>query len=143
MSTGWSWRPMEAGRHVVVKRTPEGAALDITPAPFNVRTRVHEYGGGAYAVSGGTVYFTNFARSTGLPATCRARAHPYHPEGDMRHADFAVDLVRSRLVCVQENHSGDGEPVNSVVAISMDTRDGVIADPEVLVSGAISIRRPG
>ena len=46
-------RPLEAGRQVVVKRTPDGAGSDVTPAPFNVRTRVHEYGGGAYAVSGG------------------------------------------------------------------------------------------
>ena len=129
-------RPLEAGRQVVVKRTPDGAGLDVTPAPFNVRTRVHEYGGGAYVVSEGTVYFTNFADQRVYRQPAGQEPSPITPEGDIRHADFAVDLARSRLVCVQENHSGDEEPVNSVVAVPMDTRDGVIANPEVLVSGS-------
>ena len=129
-------RPLEAGRQVVVKRTPDGAGSDVTPAPFNVRTRVHEYGGGAYVVSEGTVYFTNFADQRVYRQPAGQEPSPITPEGDIRHADFAVDLARSRLVCVQENHSGDGEPVNSVVAVPMDTRDGVIANPEVLVSGS-------
>ena len=46
-------RPQEAGRTVLVRRTPAGERQDLTPAPFNVRTRVHEYGGGAYAVRDG------------------------------------------------------------------------------------------
>ena len=129
-------RPLEAGRQVVVKRTPDGAGLDVTPTPFNVRTRVHEYGGGAYVVSGGTVYFTNFADQRVYRQPAGQEPSPITPEEDIRHADFEVDLARSRLVCVQENHSDDAEPVNSVVAVPMDTRDGVIADPEVLVSGS-------
>ena len=99
-------RPLEAGRQVVVKRTPDGAGLDVTPAPFNVRTRVHEYGGGAYAVSGGTVYFTNFADQRVYRQPAGQDPCPITPEEDIRHADFEVDLARSRLVCVQENHSG-------------------------------------
>ena len=129
-------RPLEAGRQVVVKRTPDGAGLDVTPTPFNVRTRVHEYGGGAYVVSGGTVYFTNFADQRVYRQPAGQEPSPITPEGDIRHADFAVDLTRSRLICVQEDHSGDGMPVNSVVAVPMDTGDGVIANPEVLVSGS-------
>ena len=129
-------RPLEAGRQVVVKRTPDGAALDVTPAPFNVRTRVHEYGGGAYVVSEGTVYFTNFADQRVYRQPAGQEPSPITLEGDIRHADFEVDLACSRLVCVQENHSNDAEPVNSVVAFPMDTRAGVIANPEVLVSGS-------
>ena len=40
-------RPSEGGRNVLVRRTEAGGREDVTPAPFNVRTRVHEYGGGA------------------------------------------------------------------------------------------------
>src|SRR5438067_6407069 len=58
----WSeLRPTEGGRVVVVRRSPDGRTTDVTPAPFNARTRVHEYGCGAYAVADGTVYFSNFA----------------------------------------------------------------------------------
>jgi hypothetical protein len=54
-------RPSEGGRYVIVRRTPDGKTSDINPAPYNARTRVHEYGGGAYTVSDGVVYFTNFS----------------------------------------------------------------------------------
>ena len=53
-------RPSEAGRSVIVRRTANGKVTDMTPLPFNVRTRVHEYGGGAYAVQDG-IYFANYA----------------------------------------------------------------------------------
>ncbi len=67
-------RPLEGGRMVVVKRAG-GATADVTPAGFNARTRVHEYGGGSYLVADGTVWFTNYAdqRPSGTP-TCRSTA---------------------------------------------------------------------
>ena len=52
----WSeMRPLEGGRSVVVRRTPDGRAADVTPEGFNARTRVHEYGGGDYTVRAGVV----------------------------------------------------------------------------------------
>lgn len=54
-------RPRESGRYVLVRRGVDGNALDVTPAPFNARTRVHEYGGGAVIIDGGTVWFSNFS----------------------------------------------------------------------------------
>ena len=57
----WSeMRPSEGGRSCLVRRRPDGKTEDVTPRPFNARTRVHEYGGGDYIVSDGTVYFSNF-----------------------------------------------------------------------------------
>src|SRR5712691_11739456 len=53
-------RPAEAGRNVIVRRGPDGSTTDITPPGYNARTRVHEYGGGAYVVRDGVVWFTNF-----------------------------------------------------------------------------------
>src|SRR5437868_13968639 len=61
-------RPTEGGRNVVVRRGADGSVADVVLAPFNARTRVHEYGGGSYAVADGTVYFSKIGR-----ASCRER----------------------------------------------------------------------
>src|SRR6266481_1824578 len=53
-------RPSEGGRQVIVRHTNDGQSVDVTPREFNARTRVHEYGGGDYAVHDGIVYFSNF-----------------------------------------------------------------------------------
>jgi hypothetical protein len=51
-------RPQEQGRNVVVRAGGVGASTtDLMPKPFNVRTRVHEYGGGAWTVALGVLYF--------------------------------------------------------------------------------------
>ena len=52
-------RPSEAGRNVIVRQR-DGPAEELNPAPMNARTRVHEYGGGAYLADAGQVFFTNF-----------------------------------------------------------------------------------
>ena len=58
---GWlEGRPGEGGRNVLVRANDAGGRDDVTPPPFNVRSRVHEYGGGAYAVSGDRIWFSNF-----------------------------------------------------------------------------------
>ena len=49
-------RYSEGGRYVLVRRSPDGQTIDITPPGFNVRTCVHEYGGGAYSVRNGIIY---------------------------------------------------------------------------------------
>jgi hypothetical protein len=54
-------RPQEEGRTVIVRARPDVGIADITPAGFNVRTRVHEYGGGSWLVADGTCIFSNFA----------------------------------------------------------------------------------
>src|SRR5712692_4131105 len=54
-------RAEEGGRSVVATRGPRGRIADVTPIGTNVRTRVHEYGGAAYAISQGTIYYSEFA----------------------------------------------------------------------------------
>ncbi len=129
-------RPVEEGRHTVVKLSPGEAVSDVTPAPFNVRTRVHEYGGGAFAAFKGTVYFTNFSDQRTYRQSPGQDPIPVTPEGDIRHADYEVDSSRSRLICVQEDHSGEGEPVNSIVAMPMDPCSNDTNNPKVLISGS-------
>ncbi len=53
-------RPSENGRYVVVQ-WHNGQKRDVTPPDFNARTRVHEYGGGSFAVYQGSLIFSNFS----------------------------------------------------------------------------------
>ncbi|TMG12094.1 MAG: S9 family peptidase, partial [Chloroflexi bacterium] len=112
-------RPAEAGRNVVVRRRADGVIEDITPAGFNARTRVHEYGGGAYLVKQGTVWFTNFADQRLYRQDPGRQPVPLTPDKDIRHADLVLDEPRQRLIAVREDHStGSGPAVNSIVSLS-------------------------
>jgi len=124
-------RPAESGRNVLVRRAPDGTIDDVTPAPYDVRSRVHEYGGGAFAVSGGRVWFSHFADGRLYRQTPGAPPEPLTPDGPFRYADIVVDARRNRLVCVRESHADPNrEPVNELIAI--DCASGMVS---VLATG--------
>ncbi|HEY9603617.1 MAG TPA: S9 family peptidase [Allocoleopsis sp.] len=128
-------RPAEAGRNVIVRRTPDGKTVDVTPSPFNVRTRVHEYGGGAFAIKDGTIYFSNFADQRLYKQTPGSEPQPLTQEsgGNLRYADAIIDSQRGRIICVCEDHTDGGhEPTNTLVSISLENGD----DVQVLASGS-------
>src|SRR5438309_2186385 len=95
-------RPSEGGRNVIVRRTADGRTGDITPAGFNARTRVHEYGGGAYSVSEGVVWFSNYADQrlyrqgarVGCPTRVVAAGSPVFHVGSQQLVE-PVPLARS------------------------------------------------
>ena len=126
-------RPSEGGRNVIVRRTFDGETVDVTPPPFNVRTRVHEYGGGAFTVKDGTIYFSNFADQRLYKQTLGSEPQPLTPVADYRYADAVIDSQRGRIICVCEDHTDGGrEPVNSLVSISSENGE----DFQVLASGS-------
>lgn len=125
-------RPQEGARNVVVRRTPDGTTTDITHAPFNVRTRVHEYGGACFAVSGGTVVFSNFVDQRVYRLDSGGEPRPLTPEVDLRYADGVIDPRRNLMFCVREDHTVEGrEAVNTLVAL--DIENG--GEGKVLASG--------
>ena len=124
-------RPAEGGRNVLVRRARDGTVRELTPPGFNVRTRVHEYGGGGYVVHGGVVVFSNFAdqrlyrldRDAGESAP--VVPVPITPEGRWHFADAVVDAARDRLLCVREDHTVEGrECVNTLVGVPLDGSGG-------------------
>ncbi len=126
-------RPSEGGRSVIVRRTPDGQVTDVTPPPFNAHTRVHEYGGGAFTVADGVVYFSNFADQRLYRQDPDRPPRPITPEGAWRYADGVVDRRRGRLICVREDHTlGDREAVNTIVSVKLD---GDAEGGQVLVAG--------
>jgi dipeptidyl aminopeptidase/acylaminoacyl peptidase len=124
-------RASEGGRSVVVRCTPDGKMRDLTPAGFNVRTRVHEYGGSAYIVDRDVAFFSNFSDQRVHRQAPGEAPRPITADGHF-YADGCVDARRRRLLYVREDHTrGDREPVNTIVSVSVSGED-----EHVLVSGA-------
>src|ERR1700675_4403040 len=94
-------RPSEGGRNVLVRRSRDGSVSDITPAAFNVRTRVHEYGGGAATVHNGTVFFSNFADQRLYKQAGAGAPMALTPAGGWRYADGLIDAGRWRWIGVR------------------------------------------
>ena len=115
-------RPDEGARNVIVRRTPDGATCDVTPAPFNARTRVHEYGGRCFWVANGVVWFANFPDQRVYRQEPGAPPVAITPDRvDLRYAGGMIDPHRQRLVCVREDHREAGrEAVNTVVGLDLE-----------------------
>ena len=104
-------RPGEGGRTQLVRRRADGGTDELLPEGRNARTAVHEYGGAAWWVRDGVVWFTDWAdqRLYRLePGAGARRAHPRagRPRGD-RYADGDLGPDGTRIVCVRERHHGD------------------------------------
>ncbi|MEW6568933.1 MAG: prolyl oligopeptidase family serine peptidase [Chloroflexota bacterium] len=127
-------RPKEGGRSVIVRLGP-GGPEDVTPEGFSARTRVHEYGGGAYTVRGGTVYFSNYfdhrvyRQDTGRPPRAITPEPP--SPGGLRYADLVLTPDGRQLICVRERHLPDGRVLNDIVSLPADGS----APPRMLLSG--------
>jgi dipeptidyl aminopeptidase/acylaminoacyl peptidase len=126
-------RPEDGGRNVLVKRSADGRIADVTPGGTNVRTRVHEYGGAAYTVSRGIVYYAEFADQRLYRLEPGDTPGPLTPPGDWFYADCSIDPSRQRLVCVREDHTAkEREAVTTLVSLPFA---GPPAAGEVLISG--------
>ncbi len=113
-------RPSEAGRNVVVRRTPDGQTADVMPAPFNVRTRVHEYGGGAYLITEKAIYFSNFTDNLLYRQVAGGTPQALTTDSKMRYADFVLDAERHRLIAVREDHTvSDTNCANTIVSVDL------------------------
>ena len=116
-------RPTEKGRSLIVRRTADGEITDVTPTDFNVRTRVHEYGGGAYWVEQSDIYFANFLDQRLYQQSFGSAPKPLTPEKALRYTDGVVDRSRQRLICVREDHTqSDQAAINTIVAVPSTTR---------------------
>lgn len=125
-------RPAESGRCVVMRRTPDGQTIEMTPPRFNARTLVHEYGGGSFWIVNGIIYFSNFTDQRIYRQDSRSEPQPITPEANLRYADGVIDHRRRRMICVREDHTDAGsEPVNTLVSVELDGDSG----GRVLVSG--------
>ncbi len=112
-------RPSEGGRTVLVSKTDGEPAQDLIPDPFSVRSRIQEYGGGAWTVDGDRAWFVNnsdqaiyIVDAKGIRKICE--------RSDTSFADLQRDTPRNRLIAVAEHTSPGKEPSASLVAIGDD-----------------------
>ena len=130
-------RAAEGGRVVLVRRDPDGSRGDAVPDDFNVRTSVHEYGGGAYCIHRGVAYCSNFADQrlyridpgvTPVPITRDV------PDRRHRYADGRVTNDGSLWIGVRERHAESdrsADVVNELVAVPTDGS----AEPRLVAGG--------
>ncbi len=122
-------RPNEAGRYVLVRCSKDGRTADATPiAPFNARTRVHEYGGGASCVRDGVVYTSNYQDQRlyriapgkdPVPLT-PPPPNPDAPDTNLRYADGLIDVSGNLWIGVREDHLDKSRlAVNTLVVVDL------------------------
>lgn len=134
-------RPAEKGRSTLI-RLQGDTRTELTPAPFDVRSRAHEYGGGSWTAANGTIIFSNGVDNLLYQIT------PEHPEpvaitadSAYRYADMLIDTHHQRIIAVREDHSLEGaEPVNTIVQLDLDgpNEDG----GQIIVSGSDFVASP-
>lgn len=133
-------RPEEDG-HGVVVRGMDDSTDDLTPPGYDVRTLVHEYGGGDFGVHDGQLYFANFEdqriyRQAPGESPVAITLEPETDRG-LRYADFEITDDGRYIYCVRENHdaaAGDetlDEPVNELVCLATDRNES----PKVVATG--------
>lgn len=136
-------RPTEGGRTTLMRRTTNGQIRELTPQPFSVRTRVHEYGGGAYLVAGERLLFANHKDNQWYQQQGEA-APQLITDGDpqFRYADPALDAARQRVIMVcEDHHQSDLQPENTLCALALNPTDRSPADRSPTDSGPSAARR--
>lgn len=115
-------RALEGGRATLLQRS-EGSDVtqERSPAPFSLRSRVHEYGGGAYAVHQGLLVFSHFVNNQLYLQSGDASPQPITRGSHWRYADFVFDTPRQRLISVREDHClSDTQPINTLCSVPLD-----------------------
>ncbi|MGD8850120.1 MAG: hypothetical protein PVF18_10380, partial [Anaerolineales bacterium] len=128
-------QPEQGGRYVIAVLSPGGSKTILTPSAYNVRSRVHEYGGGAYCIRNGTVSFINDSDQRIYrhdPGQSPYPITPATPEDyQHRYADGAYSPDGKWMLWVRERHESGAPSHNEIILIAAD---GSVA-PRTIISG--------
>ncbi|HEY9677294.1 MAG TPA: prolyl oligopeptidase family serine peptidase [Drouetiella sp.] len=114
-------RPADDGKRILVKLDAQNNLEDVLPNSFDVRSRVHEFGGGTYDVKNGVIVFSNVFNQRIWKSEPGTEPVPLTSKGVYRYADHCLDLKRRLVFTVREDHTfGSQEVINSIVAVSLD-----------------------
>lgn len=135
-------RPEQGGRVTVMRWEEGGQPQEILPEPWNVRTRVQEYGGESLLLADGRLWFSNFNDQRLYTFTLGEEPVAVTPDASLRYAACTLDKARARLVCIREDHRGIGEPSNALVALPLTPEDEGASGGEILFSGTDFVSAP-
>jgi acetyl esterase/lipase len=131
-------RPQQGGRNTVMRWREGEEPQELLAEPYNVRTRVQEYGGGSLLVADGTLWFSNFQDQRLYRFRAGETPVAVTPEAALRYAGCTLDATRDRLICIREDHRGLEEPVNTLVALPLDGE----SEGELLFQGTDFVSAP-
>ena len=117
-------RPGDAGRQAIVS----AAHGDLLPAPWNARTRVHEYGGRSWiavpATPHAALIFAEWSDQRLYRLDSGGSPQPITPvaatQAGWRYADFTLAADGTEIWCVRESHSPDDGISRAIVAVPVD-----------------------
>ena len=115
-------RPSESGR-VAIMRWQNGNSEEITPADANVRTTMHEYGGGAWWAEDDLLWYVDYSdqrlRQLQPGKELVVLSVESQTPKALRYADIRPTLCKQWLICVHEIHSDKtNEPQNLLIAVA-------------------------
>ncbi len=141
-------RPSEAGRQVVMRtglvglmRSPTAEVLaepcEVSPPGVQVRTRVHEYGGGEYSVWRDRLFYVDDADRRIYGGPIGGRMRPLTPAGSC-YADLVVSADGRWLVAVEERPRAGQAPENCLISVELAAGDAdglSAAAPRIVAAG--------
>lgn len=130
-------RAREGGRLVLIRLNADGTEGCLTPAGFNIRTRVHEYGGKCFTFANGSIYFSN-DHDRRLYVQALGDDSPPRPVstdtgGASAFSDLRVSPCGRHLLAVMESTGAGNENVNCLVSFDLRRTPG---DPRPVAEGA-------
>lgn len=136
-------RPSEKGRTVLMRWGQKTGVQEVLPSEYDVATRVHEYGGGAYAVRHGQIAFSD-KRTGGLWFLSAGASVPVQVAGaeGLRYADLRFDSSAHTLLAVREDHRAAGEAKAALVAVSVPRDQQTASLEHVLYTGPDFLSSP-
>ncbi len=145
----WSERRPQQGGRTAIVQWRDGEVADLVPEPWNARTRVHEYGGGAaaifeHSVFGDAVLFSHYADGRVYRLGRDGNAVALTPQNGGAFADLCVDSRRQRLLAIRE---AGPQSQATIVAIDIDIaaqdhEARTHREPTVLVAGPDFLSNP-
>lgn len=130
----------EGGRTAVRRHSRDGAVVDVLPAPWSARSRVHEYGGGSWtATDDGTLLFVEKTDQRVWSLEPGGTPHALTPAGrGMRFGGLTWQA--GQLLAVRETHDGAATARRDIVRIPLDGSEptSLVDDSDFLAHPALS-----